>query len=292
MQVIRAETNNWDLLAAKVHEERLHLVFDAFRGHAIEPILIKGWAAARNYPSHHLRQMGDIDIAVAPNEYDRAKVIWKDPELGRHNVDLHNGLRHLDSLSWDDLFGNSLLIDLNASQIRVLRPEDHLRVLCTHWLNDGGEYKEKLWDVYYAVANRPNEFDWSRCLDAVDQNRRRWVICAIALAHCYLGLEVDDLPFADELNHVPKWIINCIEKGWQQERLEPVLTTVRDRKHLFRQIGRRLPPNPIRATIEANGDLYGSRRWLYQAAVLVRRAGPFIRGSFSMLRNSLRNRAK
>jgi hypothetical protein len=277
MTVVTADINDWNLLQAKAQEVRIVLVFDAFRSQGIEPILIKGWATERNYPPHHTRRPGDIDLAVAPNDYSAASLLLKDPEIGRHLIDLHNGLRQLDSLSWNDLFDNSRLVELNNSKIRILRPEDHLRVLSAHWLVDGGGYKDKLWDIYYAVENRSDGFNWSRCLDVVDENRRRWVICTIALAHRYLGLEVDDLPFAGDLKEIPKWITNCIEREWQREPLEPILTSTRDKRLLLRQIMRRIPPNPIRATIEANGDLYGARRWWYQAAVIGRRLGPFLR---------------
>lgn len=277
MRVVTADINDWNLLQAKVQEERIVSVFDAFRAHGIEPILIKGWAAWRNYPPDRTRRAGDIDLAVEPDEYERAAALLKEPEINRHLIDLHRGLRQLDSLEWDDLFDNSILVELRGSKIRILRPEDHLRILCVHWLIDGGEYKDKLWDVYYAVENRPEAFDWSRCLDVVDNNRKRWIIGAIALARHYLGLEVDDLPFADDLKEIPKWITSCVEREWRRERLEPVLTSVHDKGLLFRQIMRRMPPNPIRATIEANGDLYGSRRWWYQAAVIGRRLGPFLR---------------
>ena len=273
--MVTCETEKWNILQAKAHEERITLVFDEFRSHHIEPILIKGWAAARNYPLNAFRRSGDIDLAVAPNDFASASELISDPTLRTHLIDLHKGLRQLDSVDWDDLFANSILAGLNGSNIRVLRPEDHLRVLCVHWLTDGGAYKDKLWDIFYAVENRPDGFDWNRCLDVVDANRSGWVICAIAIAHRYLGLKVDDLPFVVGFTEIPKWITNCIEREWRRERLEPVLTSLNDRRLLLRQIMRRVPPNPIRATIEANGDLYGSRRLFYQAQVVARRVGPF-----------------
>ena len=201
------------------------------------------------------------------------------PEASHYNIDLHKGLRQLDSLDWTDLFEHSLLLDVDGSMVRVLCEEDHLRVLSTHWLIDGGSYKDKLWDIYYAVENRSGDFDWDRCLNVVSATRRKWVICTIALAHQYLGLSVDDLPFTDELKTIPKWITGCVEREWKRaDRLEPILTSTHDKGLLIRQIARRIPPNPIRATIEAEGDLYGSRAArFYQARVIGRRALPFAR---------------
>jgi putative nucleotidyltransferase-like protein len=281
--------SKWYRLLRKSQEAKTVLGFETFRKSKIEPILIKGWAAARKYPEHHIRRPGDIDLAVSPEQYEAAWRLVRRPELGKLNIDLHEGLRQLDSLEWADLFDHSVLIDVEGIPVRVLCEEDHLRVLCTHWLIDGGEHRDKLWDIYYAVENRSPDFDWDRCLKIVSANRRRWVICAIALAHKYLQLDISDLPFKSELQIIPKWITRCIEREWARPgRLEPVLTSTHDKGLLLRQIARRMPPNPIRATIEANGDLYGRQRFIYQTQVIGRRALPFARDVITVAKRKLR----
>jgi len=277
MVTVEADLSTWNRLLKGAQEERLGSTFELFRDAGIEPILIKGWAASRHYPTSIERRPGDIDLAVDPLDFDKARDVLGSAKLG-YLVDLHCGLRDLDTVPWDDLFGNSILVPFNGSQIRVLRPEDHLRLLATHWLLDGGRYRDKLWDICYAVANRSDDFDWERCLAIVEPHRRRWVICALAAAHKYLDLDIDDLPFAEEVRVMPDWVAQCIEVEWKRaEDLEPVLASVHDKKLLAHQIFRRLPPNPIRATIEANGDLYGPWRWWYQIMVLFRRSVPFAR---------------
>jgi len=288
MKAVTANTEQWNLLQQNVLGVRVALTFNAFRDVGVEPILIKGWAAAQNYPKSHVRRPADIDLAVSSDEYQTVLALIREPQLANFDIDLHKGLRQLDTLEWDDVFEHSILIDQEGTAIRVLCPEDHLRVLATHWLIDGGGYKDKLWDIYYAVANRPPDFDWERCLSVVDKNRRDWVICAIAIAHKYLDLPVEDLPFANEVATVPRWISLCIEREWKRKRLEPILTSTHDKRLFLGQIARRLPPNPIRATIEANGDLYGRRRRLYQAQVLRRRAGPFLRDLFDFIKLKMR----
>jgi len=278
MSRITASVEQWNSLQAKALEVRVAEVFGLFRDAGIEPILIKGWAASRKYPENLIRRPGDIDLAVAPDEYERVWELSHRPEFAYFNIDLHKGLRQLDTIGWPDLFEHSMSIELNGTPVRVLCEEDHLRVLCVHWLIDGGGYKDKLWDIYYAVQNRSADFDWDRCLNVISAVRRKWVICAIALAHRYLGLKVDDLPFVDELEPIPNWITKCVEREWRRAyRLEPVLTSTHDKRLLLHQIARRIPPNPIRATIEAEGDLYGNRRRIYQAQVIGRRALPFVR---------------
>ena len=285
-----AEIEKWDALQAGVQRVRIISAFEAFRLSGIEPILIKGWAAARNYPEHQPRRPGDIDLSVAPHDFTAAEALLDDPDVARLFIDLHKGLRDLETLPWSEIMARSILVDLDGVGIRILCPEDHLRLMATHWLVDGGRFKDKLWDMYYAVANRPVDFDWDRCLNVVDENRRGWVICAIAIAHKYLKLPIDDLPISAEASTVPGWITRCIEREWaRSDTLEPVLVAAQHKHRLLNQIVRRLPPNPLRATIEANGNLYGHRRSIYQLQVLQRRAIPFLRSLLAFIKMKFRS---
>lgn len=278
MASVIADISQWNSLQAKVSEAQLALAFETFRDAGVEPILIKGFAAERYYPRERSRRPGDIDLAVQPEHYSKALSIVSSGFLATVPIDLHQGLRQLDTVPWQDLFARSTTFNLNGVEIRMPSDEDHLRILCTHWLIDGGGYKDKLWDIYYAVDNRSPDFDWDRCLNVVSPIRRGWVVCTIGLAHKYLGLETRDLPFRQELEHIPKWISRCIEREWDRnKRLEPILASTHDNRLLLHQIMRRIPPNPLRSTIEAEGDLYGNKRMIYQAQVVMRRAVPFAR---------------
>ncbi|MGB7070946.1 MAG: nucleotidyltransferase family protein [Pyrinomonadaceae bacterium] len=268
----------WHLLQKKRREIEAAEVFALFRSHGIQPIMIKGWASARFYPPDSPRHMGDLDIAVPAGSHEISKAILESKEL-HYSIDLHREFRLYDKLRWDDLYANSEEITVSGGSFRVLRPEDHLRVICVHWLNDGGARKEKLLDIVYAVQNRPANFDWDRCLGVVSAVRRRWIVCAIGLAHKYYGLDLDDLPFADEALDIPEWVSKCVEKEWSHGELldTPVSTQIHDPKRLIIEIRKRIPPNPIRATIEMEGDLYGGSRHLYQAMILAWRSVDFLK---------------
>ncbi|MEP6850443.1 MAG: nucleotidyltransferase family protein [Acidobacteriota bacterium] len=279
---IGADDLRWFLLQNKVKENTVKRVFDLFRSNGIEPVLIKGWAAALNYPDDVPRDYIDTDIAVAASDYDQARQVCDSKAAEGLAIDLHRGLRHLDSLQWNDLFANAHLVKIDDSDIRILRPEDHLRVLCIHWLNDGGANKIRLWDIYYAVANRPSDFDWTRCLETVSEYRRRWIITAIAITHEYLGLKIDDLPFYEEATAVPGWIRKCLEREWNSTvHLEPVIMHLRSPSSLAQQIVKRIPPNPLRATIEMEGRIDARTRIFYQIGCFAR-----------LLANPLRSRAR
>jgi len=265
-----ADDLRWYLLKKKLHEERIKRAFALFRSENIEPILIKGWAAGLNYPPDAPRYFGDTDLAVSAADYRRALEIC-DSEESAGSVDLHRELRHLDCLKWDDLFANARLVKIDDTDIRILRPEDHLRVLCVHWLTDGGTYKYRLADIYYAVTNRSPNFDWKRCLETVPENRRKWVIFTIGIANRYLGLNIDDLPFQAKAREIPQWMIRCIESEWKSEvTLDPVFGHIRSPSSLLKQIRKRIPPNPIRATIELEGRLDSRTRIFYQMGCIAK----------------------
>jgi hypothetical protein len=280
----------WHKLSMRRFELAIAEAFEVFRACDIEPILIKGWAAARNYPEGRPRFFGDIDLAFSTSQFDRAVERLSGRSLPSVSIDPHREFRHLDTLPWDIAIRRSKVINVDGGSIRVLCPEDHLRVLCVHWLNDGGAYKERLWDIYYAVANRPPDFDWELCLKSVSETRRRWIVTAIAIARKYLSLDVTDLPFDVPTESIPNWIIRCLEKEWSTDvRLIPLEACLHDPKLLTQQILKRTPPNPIEATIEVEGELDDGWRIPYQIGSIRQRIGPSFRGVRTALLRKIRN---
>ena len=268
----------WHKLSMRRFELGIVEAFEVFRSNDIEPILIKGWAAARNYPSDRSRFFGDVDLAFPASQYERAmQVSSANPNL-LVAIDFHREFRHLDTIPWKTAFARSELLNVDGGSIRVLCPEDHLRVLAVHWLNDGGAYKERLWDVHYAVANRPPDFDWELCLGSVSATRQKWIKTAVAIARKYLSLDISGLPFDVDIESIPKWMSRCLENEWSTDvRLIPLEACVRQPRILVPQILKRLPPNPIEATIELEGELDDGWRLPYQIGSMRKRIGPSIK---------------
>jgi len=267
----------FNTLTYKVHEHYLEKAWMRFENAGFKPILIKGWAAAQFYTDPIKRRYNDIDLIIEPDKYDEAMEF-----LASFNentaIDLHKGARQLDSLSYESLYANSQTIKCGKTEVRVLRPEDHLRVLCVHWLADGGAYKIRLWDIYYAVKNRPADFDWERCLNKISSTRRKWIVCTIGLACKYLGLNVEDTPIADEVKDIPQWLIKTVEKEWKSDvKLMPLHYFLHDKKKLLRQIKKRIPPNPIQATIDMEGEFDNRPRIFYQIGDILFRLTPSIK---------------
>jgi len=274
----------WSLLQIKAQEIRALQAFSLFRRHGIEPILIKGLAVARFYPPSRSRASVDMDIAVSKSDFASAYQICNSGAAAGLALDLHEELRHLDTLEWDDLFENSRLLDVDGDTIRVLRPEDHLRVLIVHWLTDGGGGKDRLWDVYYMIANRPVDFDWDRFLNSVSATRRRWLTCTIGLASRHLGLNLDDTPIKDEAADLPAWFIKAIDREWASDiTLRPLHHCLNDPGMLLKQIRKRVPPNPIWATVDMEGSFDARTRVFYQIGSVIKRSFPSFRRILGIL---------
>ena len=264
----------WTLIKQKANEAKAVRTFELFRRHDLQPVLIKGVAAALNYPRTQFRDSVDLDLAVDPDDYERAHDLIHSTEAVGLSIDLHQGLRHLDLLNWADLYKNSIEIDLSEGRIRVLRPEDHLRILCVHWLTDGGANRDRLWDIYYAIANRPPAFDWERFHEGTGKNRRRWMECAAGIASRELGLDLLGTPLAGADKKLPEWFISTVEREWADETLfRPLRDSMDDLPTFLRQLRKRIPPNPITATVLQNGSFDARTRVLYQLGSMVSRSG-------------------
>ncbi|HKR61386.1 MAG TPA: nucleotidyltransferase family protein, partial [Pyrinomonadaceae bacterium] len=140
-------------LQAVLHEINLQKVFKLLQTAGVEAILVKGWSIARLYPEIGLRPYGDIDLCVAPDQYALAQDALREPG-DRYPLDLHVGTSMLDDRSWDEVFARSQLVVLDETVVRVLAPEDHLRVLCFHLLRHGVERPIGLCDIAVALEQR------------------------------------------------------------------------------------------------------------------------------------------
>ena len=278
----------WNLLQRKAQEWKVSRAFTIFREQGIEPILIKGWAAGIHYPASHLRASIDMDLAVSSSDFEKAAYIARDAVSEGLAIDLHRELRHLDTVDWSDLSSNSLTIDVDGNPIRVLCHEDHLRVLCVHWLTDGGLHRERLWDIYYLVDNTRSEFDWERFLGPVSKTRRRWLVCTLGIASRYLNLDLSGTPIDEEAKNLPDWLIKCVEKNWKSGfKHVPLEVALFRPKELFIQLGNRLFPNPISSTIDMEGSFDAPTRVHYKLGSFIKRIAP----SLHRIRSTVRQRA-
>jgi len=270
-------------LQAAIHQEKIKKIFRLCRGAGIEPILIKGWAAAGLYPERGLRPYGDIDLVVRPEKYQRAMTVIASPEAQDCWVDLHENISELADRSLGELFDRSQTVRLEEDAIRVLSPEDHLALLAVHLLKHGAWRPLWLCDIGAAVESLPDQFDWELCLGR-DRRRAGWITSAIGLAHKLLGARVASPIIADRATRLPAWLPAAVLRQWQQpfatkqsptKHPVPIASQLRQPSGLWQGLRQRWP-DPILATVSVHGQLNGLPRFPYQIANFVLRFGQFL----------------
>jgi hypothetical protein len=257
-------------LRATLNARAIEQVFALLRAAGVEPMLIKGWAAARLYPEKGLRPYGDIDLCVRPEQYALAENALQSSHVEEDTVDLHCGFddtRHSarGHQECDELFARSRLVPLGDTQVRVPTPEDHLSILCLHFLRHGAWRPLWLCDIAVALEAQPADFDWGRCLG---HNRRRadWIACTIGLAHQLLGVEVGDTPVAKRAAHLPAWLIPAVLRQWSQAQVlnkRPQSLSLLHPGGVPAALLRRWP-SPLEATMSLNGPFNAWPRLLFQ----------------------------
>jgi hypothetical protein len=244
-----------------------------FRSKGIEPILIKGPAAGLHYPVDNPRDSIDIDLAVSAEDYDSAAAIVKSQETAGLAIDLHNELRRLDTRPWAELFRDSKLVQMGGVDVRILRPEDHLRVLIVHWLTNGAGDADRLWDVYYLIDDLADTLSWDAVFRPISPIRQRWIACTIGLAHIKLGLNIDSLPDEYGAHRIPSWFSRFVEAEWSKEiSNKPLHLTLNEPSQFFRQLGSRLRMNPVEAMVRMEGSIDSRIRVHYRIGSFAVRA--------------------
>jgi hypothetical protein len=239
-------------LKAALHERHIERVFNLLRSANIEPILIKGWAIARLYPEAALRPYGDIDLCVSRADFANAQRLLKSIEVpGALDVDLVPDERgRLGNRRWEEFYPRTRLARLGDIEVRVLGPEDHLRVLCVHMLKGSHMSPILLCDIALMIENLPADFDWDICLG--ERPESDWIACAVGLAHRLLGVAVAHTPVSNRTLELPGWLVSEVLRQWTTyrpvEHMPPLTTYLRHPKGLTTALRRRWP-SPIESSV-------------------------------------------
>ena len=273
----------YNTLISAVRETEIANAFIKFREQGIEPLLIKGWSAAQPYPEPGLRPYGDIDLVVRSHDMEKAEAVRQSFGDKKFSIDLdHSEITTLDYRGINAFFDKSTLVPLNGTPIRVLSPEDHLRVIAIHTLKHGVWRPLWLCDIAAAVENRPSDFDWEYCLGR-DSRQRRWILSALKIANELLGADINDTP-AMTIKSLPWWLKPTILKEWAEpysakqeynRHQAPMVSYLSKPAGIIRDLKNRWP-NPIAATIDLGGQINGLPRLPFQLGNCLLRTAKFL----------------
>ena len=284
-----------DTLHAALHQRTLKQIIPLLRASAVEPLLVKGWAIARDYPEPGTRPYIDLDLCVLPDQYARASAVLKDAEGCGTNVDLHLGFGKFYDRRTDEVFARSRLVKLDDVDVRILCAEDNLRFLCLHLLRHGAVRPLWLCDIAVAVESRTPDFDWDRCLSG-SRREAEWVGCAIQLAAQLLGAEISETPVGRRVPNLPSWLVTAVLRDWGTPFRSPrqILALLRDPLRLLRELPKELLshwPNPIEATMTLRGPLNRVPRLPFQVGHVVSRTTVLLSQLIAQLGGAIQHRS-
>jgi hypothetical protein len=258
-------------LQEPLHQQSIALAASRLNAVGIRPVLVKGWAISRQYPERGLRPRGDIDFCVEPERHAAAAEALDAADF-RGLVDCHAGVDRFAARRAEEMLARSTVVAIGNAQLRVLSPEDHLRLLCVHLLRHSAWRALWLCDVALLVESRRGDFDWEYCLGGGRRERDR-VACTLALARVLLGASIDDTPVAARAKNLPTWLVPAVLDQWGatphfRNRMGSFFVSPGS---LLREIPRRLP-NPIEASISLNAPFNNAPRLPLQIADTLRRS--------------------
>jgi hypothetical protein len=267
-------------LHSRLNQSKIAEVFKVLSSAGIEPILIKGWTVARSYPDQGLRPHGDIDICVRQEEFQSAERTITALDPVRFKIDLHSGFARFGVREDEALFKRSQVVNINQTDVRILCPEDHLRVVCFHLMREGAWRPLWLVDVAAILESQAQDFDWNYCLG--DKRQAAPLINAIGLAQQLLGAKVRSLPEKLRLKQYPRWLVSTVLKEWGStvptmigRHDASMLMHVRRRKDLLEGLRHRWP-NPIEATTTMSAPFNNLPRLPFQISNSLFRLGAFL----------------
>ena len=270
-------------LQTPINEARIATAFRLLRDAGIEPILVKGWAAARFYPHRTLRPYGDIDLLVRPAEYAAARAALTLDEAGAWWVDLHRELSELDDRPIEALFERSHTVALNDLPVRVLSDEDHLAHLAVHLFKHSAWRPSWLCDIAAIVEALPSGFQGNICFGS-NKRRAAWIAAAIVLAEKLLGANVERIPLRGDARDLPEWLVDSVLKQWGNLfRLDhlPVqprplfARAMRSPRIMWKEMRERWP-DPIVATYNLRGQPNNFPRLPYQLGAFAVQTGQYL----------------
>ncbi|MBO4417613.1 MAG: nucleotidyltransferase family protein [Bacteroidales bacterium] len=197
-----------------------------FDENGVRTVLLKGQGVARNYPQPMLRECGDIDLYVGPEQYERACDLMKkfvagtnitaDELTAKHYFVCSNGV-YIELHQYCDILKNQRenrffqgiaakglsenLVPITINDVTVNTPADSFNAffifqhIWYHLINGGIGFRQ-ICDWILFLHSRAGRLDTSVLDEALDYLKLRspWQVFG-SIAVDYLGLPADEMPF-------------------------------------------------------------------------------------------------
>lgn len=218
----------------------------------IDHIFLKGFHLRKLYPLPHLRQMGDIDILVKPEDYDIAKNTMiengaklvheneyhADFSINKLNVEIHKHLLSSNQQGeYDGYFNNpfehSIKIDNHTFE---LKKQFNLIYLLTHYakhLRNGAGIRE-LCDFY--LLFKTNDYDVNNIYEIFKlENQEKYIDTIFSALKYIFNFEKYQFTYNDDIELILSYCLDCGIHGFgeQSERAKIEFTKTKENKFIY-----------------------------------------------------------
>jgi hypothetical protein len=232
----------------------------------VDPLLAKGWLAARCYAEPGLRPYGDIDLSVPEECRETALAALERVERFHFLFDIQPGFHGRIDRTAAALDARAVRVDIRGVSVRALAPEDHLRLLACHALGDGVRVPVPLVDLAAVLDTLPPTFDWEYCLSG-SPRRTEYLLLALALAGELVGAPLDRVPERWRPGPAPAWVVSTVLDEWRRSLAHPEgagwLSDHLRRGSLVTAFRLRWP-NPVRAAVRCEAPIGRQPRLRWQ----------------------------
>ena len=281
---VAAEFRNsfyWHSVEAHLHERDIAAAVTALRSVGVEPLLAKGWAIARLYPTPGLRPYGDVDLCIRPEERATSEAALEAMPESSTPVDLHARIVDMPDRSFEGLYERSEVVKLGDLDVRIFGLEDHLRFLCLHLLRHGARRPLWLCDLGVVLDTLPRDFAWDHFLSG-ERRRTAWALGALGLASQLLGASLDHEPIVRPARRLADRLGPTVLRQWGEETFRPrssrLMGVALGRVDWFLNGLRERWPNPIEATYGLDGAIDSPFQLRYQLGTYLGRSISFAAG--------------
>jgi hypothetical protein len=252
------------VVASAQLEELLVAALRALDAHGLHPVLLKGWSVARTYPALGLRPFVDHDLWVPKGAAKDLAALGL--PLGAWAIDAHSTIADLDDRAAGALLERTERVELLGQEVRILGPEDRLRLGALHFARHGAAHPVWLCDV--ALMLESGRLDWSY-LTAGDAVRTRWTLQILALAVRLLSADAPKVELPVPAPGLERAVLT--EWGRAPRELSRLSDLWATPARLPRALWSRWP-NPIAARLAVRGGVDEGPDLAYQLAAVGRRA--------------------
>ena len=179
------------VLKMSKYDSVLEIVANKLKESNITYILVKGKTIAKYYPSIELRDMGDIDILVSPNDFERAKNLFEDfcilkpgqvdnkyeisYMLNGVTIELQNSVAYDKNLSgkvdYEKYFGDLINHKVLDGNLSIVEPTHgfiyNIYHMAQHFYYTGCGVRMII-DLAVLIKQFKDDFDWERIIKTLD----------------------------------------------------------------------------------------------------------------------------